>query len=223
MSDKYCDKEGVNILASHHFFVSDGYETVESADEEKPIVYVGGTQSISTSHVPKKIDYTALGHLHRFQYIGRKERKVIYSGSPIAYSFAEAEQEKFVIVADFSSRENPSIMPIRLRSGKPLLRKNFENIDEAVLWLSENQNSWVEITVKTENYISSVERKRLIDSHKGIVYIHPEIRNLSVQGFEEFESLNEQNIESLFNKYFLYKNGNEPGKRLKDLFREIIS
>jgi exonuclease SbcD len=220
LADKYCDKDGINILLSHHFFIDKNRKPVESPDEEKPIIYVGGTQSVDVGNIPEQIDYVALGHLHRFQQIG--EKAVYYSGSPLSYSFAEAGQDKFVLLADFS-HNLLNVKNILLASGKKLLRKRFENTDHAVLWLQNNANCLVELTIKTDKFISSEDRRRLNQAHPGIVALHPELSTI-IDGMDfKAEIDTGKSMEELFSDYFRYKKTVAPDERIFDLFREIIS
>ena len=222
LAGKYCDQNGVNILLSHHFFVAKNWKTIELTDEEKPIVYVGGTQSIDISCIPHQIHYTALGHLHRNQNIGSREKNIFYSGSPLSYSFAEAEQQKYVIISEFQDGKIVKIENIKLEYGKMLVRKKFENIDEAVQWLKENQNCLVELTIRTDNYLSSEDRRNLNSLHEGIISIHPELTNHEILKNRIQDIDTEQNMESLFRDYFLFRKNLEPNNRLTELFREII-
>src|SRR4029450_8930296 len=60
-----------------------------ASDSERDIS-VGGVDLVSAS-VLDGVDYVALGHLHRPQTLSARVR---YSGSPLAYSFGEAGQQK---------------------------------------------------------------------------------------------------------------------------------
>lgn len=223
LAEKYCDDNGVNILLSHHFFIAKGFSSIESSDEEKPIVFVGGTQAIDIKNIPGQISYTALGHLHRQQNIGSEENKIYYSGSPLSYSFAEAEQKKYVLIPEFSGNECCNVKKIELRRGKMLVRKRFGNIEEALSWLSSNTDKLVDITIKTDTFISSEDRKNMNSIHQGIISIQPEITSLS--GFADTINADamDQDIESMFRDYFRYKKGADPNSKIIDLFREIIS
>ncbi|MEY9878341.1 exonuclease SbcD [Streptacidiphilus sp. MAP12-33] len=75
----------VRSIVLAHAFVIGG----ESSDSERDIA-VGGVPSVPAS-VFEGVDYAALGHLHGCQTINERVR---YSGSPLAYSFSEAEQRK---------------------------------------------------------------------------------------------------------------------------------
>lgn len=221
LSSKFCDENGINILVSHHFFVKDGQKAIEDTDDEKPILYVGGAQAIETSLIPKEIQYTALGHLHRYQNISDNENPVVYSGSPISYSFAESNQTKYISIAELEKNKPVNITKIELKKGKKLLKKKFEDIDLAVNWLSENQDVLVELTIIADEYLSAVDRKRLYSAHDGLMPIIPEIKNKDQLFEEEIIDL-DQNMEQLFSQYFKYKKGQDAGIRIKDLFKEII-
>ena len=87
LADKYCDNEGVNILVSHLFMMKKGETPPQEPDDEKPILHVGGAQAVYSENIPKQIQYAALGHLHRYQVIDNKPCPVVYSSSPLSYSF----------------------------------------------------------------------------------------------------------------------------------------
>ena len=47
-----------------------GNEFPEEPADEKPVLHVGGVQAVYTENIPKQIQYTALGHLHRMHWAG---------------------------------------------------------------------------------------------------------------------------------------------------------
>ena len=80
-----------SVLAAH-LFTSGG----EESGSER--IFVGSAEQVNIS-LFKGFDYIALGHLHRCQEISSAAAKASgfsawYAGSPLAYSFAEAGQEK---------------------------------------------------------------------------------------------------------------------------------
>jgi exonuclease SbcD len=72
----------------------------EEPADEKPLLHVGGAQAVYTDNIPAQIQYTALGHLHRMHRVGVNPCPVYYSGSPLSYSFGEANQKKYVLLVD---------------------------------------------------------------------------------------------------------------------------
>lgn len=221
MADKFCDENGVNLLTAHLYMNKKGAPLLEEPEGEKPIK-IGNADLIYSDIIPAKIQYTALGHLHSFRNIGTAEKPVVYTSSPLCYSFSEAGQKKYVAVIEAQPNQNVSFEKIPLQNGKSLARKTFNNIDSAIEWLTENQNSLVELTLESETFITAEERKRIYQSHHGIVHLIPKVRN---QEFKESElrtiNLN-QDIESLFKDYFKSKNaGQEANEDLINLFNEI--
>ena len=223
LANKYCDKKGINILLSHHFFVKEGEKAIENSDDEKPILYIGGAHELYTNSIPENIHYTALGHLHRFQKVNGGNAPVVYSGSPLAYSFAEASQEKFVSIVSFNEKGIAKVNKHILKQGKKLIRKKFDDIDDAVTWLNENQNDLIELTIIADEYLSSVDRQRLSQSHSGIISIIPEIKNTGSNNNSESDIDLQQNMNQLFSQYFKSKFGQEPNDSIKSIFDEIQS
>ncbi|WP_328924530.1 exonuclease SbcCD subunit D [Streptomyces sp. NBC_00190] len=76
---------GTRSIVLAHAFVTGG----QASDSERDIT-VGGVEAVPAS-VFDGVDYAALGHLHGCQTINERVR---YSGSPLAYSFSEADHHK---------------------------------------------------------------------------------------------------------------------------------
>jgi len=221
---RYCDKNGVNILLSHLLVMKKGGDLPEEPEDEKPILHVGGAQVIYTENIPSQIQYTALGHLHRKQAVDPNSASIIYPGSPISYSFSEANQKKFVIIADINPGEIAKIQEIELSNGKRLLRKRSENIEEAVDWLKKNQNTLVELTMATETYLTSEERKRLYAAHDGIISLIPDVQNMGDLGENTKKVIDlNKSMEALFGDYFRHAKGQEPNESIMQLFKEVLS
>jgi len=224
LAEKYCDNKGVNFLVTHLFVVKKGEELPEEPADEKPILHVGGAQVIYTENIPKQIQYTAIGHLHRMHQVDSQPCPVYYSGSPLSYSFAEANQKKYVILVDAELGKIANIQELELTKGKKLLRKRAEGMEEALAWLTENEGCLVELTMVTDTYLTAQERKQLSAAHDGIVTIIPEVNNAS-----EFSGGNKKSIdltktmEELFTDYFRHKKGQEPNDEIMKLFTEILA
>ena len=224
LAEKYCDNKGVNILVAHLFVVKKGDELPEEPADEKPILHVGGAQAIYTENIPKQIQYMAIGHLHRMHRVDSAPCPVYYSGSPLSYSFAEANQKKYVLLVDAESGKVATVQELELINGKKLLRKRAEGMDEALQWLAENPNCLVELTMVTDTYLTAQERKQLSAAHNGIVTIIPEVKNASdlVTGNKKNIDLT-RTMEELFLDYFRHRKGQEPNEEILKLFSEILA
>ena len=110
---------------------------------------------------------------------------------------------------------------VPLKAGKPLHRKKFEAIDEAIEWLSTHQDALVELTIVSDDYMTADERKALLQASNGIVTIIPEVRNREVLKNERSSIDLNQSIDELFKNYFQFKHGQSPNDEINELFKEI--
>ncbi|MFY1045026.1 metallophosphoesterase family protein [Chryseobacterium sp. GP-SGM7] len=222
-ADEFCDENGVNLLMTHLYMNKKGEQLLEEPDGEKPIK-IGNADLVFSEIIPTQIQYTALGHLHSFQNIGTHEKPVIYSSSPLCYSFSEAGQTKYVSVIDIKPNQKVSFDKIALQNGKKLVRKIFDSIENTIEWLNENPNTLVELTLESETFLTADERKRLYQSHNGIVHLIPKIKNQEMSENNLSEINLNQDIQALFKDYFKSKNGGqEANEDLINLFNEIVS
>ena len=224
LAEKYCDEKGINMLITHLFVVKKGSEMPEEPDDEKPILHVGGAQAIFTENIPAQIQYTALGHLHRMHRVDSEPCPVYYSGSPLSYSFAEANQEKFVVLAELEPGKKANVKEIGLTCGKKLLRKKAIGMEEAIAWLMENKDSLVELTLVTDTFLTARERRQLNAVHGGIVAIIPEVQNeLLIKGSGQKSIDLSKSMNELFADYFRHKKGQNPNEDIMKLFTELLA
>lgn len=225
LADAYMDTKGVNLLTAHLFMMKRGGEPPEESDDERSILQVGGASVVYTDMIPPQIQYTALGHLHRYQEIPGGPSPVVYSSSPLAYSFAEADQQKYVLLIDANPGEAVTVRPVPLANGKRLLRPKFKRVTEAVDWLTQNPDCYAEITLQTPTYLTSEERRQLQQAHTSLVTIIPDVRDVETTELKSTPTIDlTQSIEALFSDYFKTKNkGQEPNERLQELFKEILA
>ncbi len=99
-----------------HLFAQGGAEC------ESERVFLGSAERVDPA-LFAKFDFVALGHLHRCQRVGPN---AWYSGSPLAYSFAEADQEKGVLAVSLPADPGAAVAvtPLPLRPLRRLRRRN---------------------------------------------------------------------------------------------------
>lgn len=102
------DEADRNVLVSHQFVTS----AVLGDSEE---MNIGTLDNIDGSHY-SIFDYAALGHIHMPQTITKSSDYIIrYSGSPLAYSFSEADSvPKSVTVVEMKEKGNTDVQTIDL-------------------------------------------------------------------------------------------------------------
>lgn len=224
LADSYCDSTGVNLFMGHFFFMKEGEKPLIEPESERSILHVGGTQALFTRNIPPQIQYAALGHLHRYHSVGKEPMPVIYSSSPLAYSFSEADQEKKVVIVEASPNQEVTYKAIGLKQGRPLYRVTFENLPDTISWLEANPYCFVEITFVTEHSIDAATRKAIMKAHDGIVNLIPQIKNPA--GSENLSLKVEdlgKDMNTLFRLFYKSEKGQEPNEELMEIFREVHS
>lgn len=222
LADEYCDEKGVNLLITHLYMNSQNADFLEEPDGERPLK-IGNADLVFFNCIPPQIQYTALGHLHSFNNIGTIEKPAIYSSSILCYSFAEAGQTKYVSIVEVVPNKAVEYTKIPLTKGKILERRTFDNVSDAVDWLTKNPDALVELTMESETFLTTAERKMIFQAHNGIVTLIPKVKytendNVMINK----NNLDNKDIEALFVDYFKLKNNNQvPNKEIIDLFREI--
>ncbi|NBM19269.1 exonuclease SbcCD subunit D [Streptomyces sp. GC420] len=131
--------EGTRSVVLAHAFVTGG----EPSDSERDIT-VGGVAAVPAG-VFDGVDYAALGHLHGCQTITERVR---YSGSPLAYSFSEADHRKSIWLVDLGPRGEITAERIDCPVPRPLarIRGRLEDLLEDER-LERHTGSWVEATL----------------------------------------------------------------------------
>ncbi|MGI5248826.1 exonuclease SbcCD subunit D [Actinacidiphila glaucinigra] len=130
---------GTRSVVLAHAFVAGG----APSDSERDIT-VGGVAAVPAD-VFEGIDYVALGHLHGCQTISDRVR---YSGSPLAYSFSEADHRKSMWLVDLGADGSVAAERVDCPVPRPLARLRgrlgelLEDPEHA-----RHEGSWVEATL----------------------------------------------------------------------------
>jgi len=129
-----------SVVMAHTFVAG-----AEPSDSERDIS-VGGVSRVATSTFAG-VTYTALGHLHGPHTL-TDDGAVRYAGSPLAYSFSEAEQVKgsWLVDLDADGIEAVEFVPAPVPRRLARLRGDLETLltDPA---LAEHEDAWVQATL----------------------------------------------------------------------------
>ncbi|MFD6294382.1 exonuclease SbcCD subunit D [Streptomyces sp. NPDC060235] len=130
---------GTRSVVLAHAFVTGG----AVSDSERDIT-VGGVASVPAG-VFDGVDYTALGHLHGSQTISERVR---YSGSPLPYSFSEADHRKTMWLVDLGPDGSLDAERIDcpVPRGLARLRGHLDDL-LADPGLACHEDAWVEATL----------------------------------------------------------------------------
>ncbi|MFE0626033.1 exonuclease SbcCD subunit D [Streptomyces sp. NPDC058864] len=130
---------GTRSVVLAHAFVAGG----APSDSERDIT-VGGVAAVPAG-VFDGVDYVALGHLHGCQTISDRVR---YSGSPLAYSFSEADHRKSMWLVDLGADGSVAAervdCPVPRRLAR--IRGHLDDLLEDPAH-ARHEDSWVEATL----------------------------------------------------------------------------
>lgn len=208
-------EDTVNLLMAH-VFVSGGWQS----DSERP-VQMGGAPALEPRVLPSSAHYIALGHLHRPQPV-KAPAPCRYSGSPLAYSFSESDQQKEVVVVEALPGREARVKPVQLSSGRFLKKWRAASLEEVRSWCSEtrNLNCWVDLELALARPITSQELGELRGMHPGIVSIRVLLPDVEV---EKASRLSEMSLSDQFKAFALRQLGAEPSQQMVDLFLELTN
>ncbi len=215
----------VGNITIAHLFANGGV----SSDSERPVsgaMQVGGSLGVGLDIFPD-CDYVALGHLHRPQIIQAKEGRpyVVYAGSPLAYSFSEADQTKRVMLCDIevtSAGKQVSVYSVDLQAGLKLHTEIAENYLQALDWCRkpENQQCWLDLRIRLEQPLSTEEIDALRSAHPRLVTITPLYRKIEQPSLaKEKESLS---IAQQFMAFATEREGVDCDEALLKAFLELL-
>lgn len=215
-------ENGIKVLMSH-LFVLENENDERTEPEDENAINIGGASAIYSENIPEEIQYTALGHLHRCQKVGKRE--IWYSGSPLAYSFSEDEQDKYFLIVDIEPNEKPIVRKRKIESGMPIKNLLAYNVEEALRVLKANQNNWVQLRFVSNKALSYEETTMLHSAHNHLLQIIPEIQSTSERSEQRSRILEMQdNPLELFKEFYKHTHaGQEPDDMLTNLFQEIIN
>lgn len=130
------------------------------SDSEREI-YIGSLSAFPSSAFPK-LEYIALGHLHRAQIVAGQEH-IRYSGSPIPLSFSEAGNEKQVLLVDFEDNRLNKTTPVTVPAFRELrvMKGSLEEIEKQLEDITENEEliPWLDVEVASDDYLTDLQNR----------------------------------------------------------------
>lgn len=134
-----------NILLAHQFVA--GGAVCDSEEHA-----VGGLDQVDVSCFDG-FDYTALGHLHGAQYVGRDT--VRYAGTLLKYSFSEVKHHKSVTFVELREKGNVTIYtrPVSPLHEMREIRGSYAEVTSKVNYANTDTRDYVRITLTDEEDI----------------------------------------------------------------------
>lgn len=203
-----------NILVSHQFVTGAG----RCESEE---IVVGGLDNVDAD-VFAAFDYVALGHIHSPQSIGRET--VRYCGTPLKYSFSEAEQEKSVTVVECKEKGRTYVrtIPLHPLHEMRVLRGTYLELTARSFYVDMDTEDYFKIILTDEEDVPDGIRKLRI--------LYPNLMQLSydnsrtrqetvVEAAQEVERKSQQ---ELFEEFYELQNNRPMSAEQKTYFTHLL-
>lgn len=204
-----------NILLTHQFIT--GAKTSDSEDFS-----VGGIDHVEAEHF-RPFDYTALGHIHRPQKAGSET--IRYCGSPLKYSFSEADREKSVPVIELGKKGDISL---RLEPLSPLhdmreIRGTYEQVTEKSFYEQKDlQSCYVRVTLTDEEDVpDALGKLRLV--YPLLMRLDYDNTRTRIQNEVSGEEAAEvKTPEDLLEDFYRLQNNHDMNERQKHIAKQCI-
>ena len=217
-----------------------GSEIAEKEHSERTII--GGLECISPDVFTDKVDYVALGHIHKSQRVSGREH-IRYAGSPLPLSFSEKHYKHGAVLVEIDEKSDINIeklvytplvplmsIPLQGAASPMEVMHQLQLLPEAFLSeLDEDEYPYLEVRVQLTEPDPMFTKQvvdMLADKAVRLTRITPVYAQLQpgVSDDEEEEEDNSlQNIDpsQMMRNVFQKKYAELPSSELEDLFIEV--
>lgn len=195
------DETQRNVIVAHQFATG----AMRSESEE---LSVGGVDNVDVDTF-ERFDYVALGHMHRPQHVGRKE--VRYAGSPLKYSFSEANNKKSVTLVSIQEKGNINIREIPLLPRRDFIeiKGSYSDIISKGFYDALNLDDYFHITLTDEEDVLDAMSKLRTQYVHLMKLDYDNTRTRSNQLIENPKGVAEKSPLQLFSEFYESQN-NKP-------------
>jgi len=172
-------------------------------------------------------DYAALGHLHGAQTCKSLNGSVVrYSGSPIAYSIAEANDDKSVTVVTMREKGNCTVEARPLIPYRRIccLRGEYETLMARDYYRdTDYRESYVQITLTDETDVpDALYRLRTVYPYL-LRLEYDNSRTRAQQTFEVLPEAGKMDPETLFSAFYQMQNGENMTDDMAEYMQGLIA
>jgi len=200
-----------------HLFAAGGRES----ESERSFL---GTAERVDAELFKSFDYVALGHLHRFQKAGKS---TYYSGSPLAYSFDEADHQKCLVAVDVRPNTVVEISRIPTRPTRRVTRLSgtFDSFMAVNAYLKEKED-YLEIAL-TDGQLVENPLALLRTRYPNLLSVRQDtalaaVGALELDGRASVQANRGRNVADDFSEFLSALYGQSDEKKM-DLFKKIAA
>ena len=167
-------------------------------------------------------DYVALGHIHRPQNCSESVR---YCGTPLKYSFSEANDKKSVTVVEILQKGAPCVREIPLVPTRDMveIKGTYDEIMSKKFYENTTyQTDYVHITLTDEDdVIDAVSRLRFV--YKNLMKLdYDNKRTRNTKTLSEIKDIESKSPLELFSDFYKIQNGSEMDEEQTKFVQALI-
>jgi exonuclease SbcD len=197
-------REGVrSVLVAHQFVTNAGVapRVIGGA------TIVGGVNNVDAS-LFDAYDYVALWHVHVPQQVRRPE--VRYCGTPLRYTFHEADHEKVLTLVDIDAGGSVTVEELPL---KPLhdmreVSGYFEDLKEQAASEGAAAQDYVRVTLLDDALMDALVKVREFYPN-AMALDFARVKGAEVSQMSRVEAIEAKSLPELFSEYFALQTGEE--------------
>lgn len=203
-----------NILVTHQFVT--GAELSESED-----ISVGGTDNVSRE-VFDGFDYVALGHIHREQTVGADN--IRYCGTPLKYSFSEANHIKSVTILDFNDKGNIQYKKVELKPFRDMreIRGTYDELTLKSNYENTCTDDYLHITLTDEDDIPNVISKLRVIYPNIMKLDYDNLRTRSVGTVDVTDDIERKSPLELFAELYKKQNNQDMNEEQEEIMKTLV-
>ncbi len=204
------DRTKRNILLCHQFIT--GSETSDSEE-----MAVGGLDNIDAS-VFDVFDYVALGHIHKPQKLLRDTLR--YAGSPLKYSFSEANHKKSVAIVDLFEKGDIDVRTVPVYPLHDV--RLIEGTMDSLMRMPYSED-YVWVTVHDELPPPDARVTLSVNFPNMMKFSVVNSRTKTDLDVLAFQSMRDKSIPELFTDFYrLQNNDREPGEAHRKVLGKVL-
>ena len=215
ISEMNVNRESRNVLVTHQFVT--GADRTESEE-----ISVGGTDNVDVS-VFDDFDYVALGHIHRPQNCLLK--RVRYCGTPLKYSFSEANDKKSVTIVELKEKGSLEIHTADLVPKHEMreIKGKYEEITAKSFYENTTyQTDYMHITLTDEEDIPDGVGKLRTIYHNLMKLDYDNMRTRSNSQITGAQNIEEKSPLELFEDFYEMQNNQPMSEEQRDYISSLI-
>ena len=208
------DRNERNIIITHQFVTG-------ASRSESEEISVGGSDNVDAAAFAA-FDYVALGHIHGPQKIGREA--VRYCGTPLKYSFSEANHKKSVTIVEMGEKVRTEIRTAALVPLRDLreIKGRYEEIVLKESYEGTSTDDYMHITLTDEEDIPDVMNRLRVIYPNIMKLDYDNKRTRSNQSVGMAEDIEKKTPLELFSEFYQERNGQPMSKEQTAFMQSLI-